>query len=140
MKKIFNKSLQRGNIDGALLLARVGIALMMLTHGIPKMIQLFSGEPIEFVSVFGLGPELSLALAVFAEVLCSILLLVGFATRLAVIPLIITMLVAVLYVHSADPFAMKEMGLQYLLVYVFLLISGAGKYSVDQLTAKKVMA
>ncbi len=120
-------------VNLALLIARVVIASLMLSHGLPKMMQLFSGEPVQFLSVMGMSPELSLGLTVFAEVICSVLILVGFATRFAVIPLIITMLVAVFYVHLDDPFAKKELGLQYLLTYVVLFFAGSGKYSVDQL-------
>ncbi|MGZ8545235.1 MAG: DoxX family protein [Flavisolibacter sp.] len=117
----------------ALLIARLVIAALMLSHGLPKMMQLFSGEPVQFLSIMGMSPTLSLGLAVFAEVICSVLVLVGFATRLAVIPLIITMLMAVFYVHLDDPFTRKELGIQYLLTYLVLFFAGSGKYSVDQL-------
>jgi putative oxidoreductase len=63
--------------------------------------------------------------------------LLGFATRLAVIPLIITMLVVVFYVHADDPFSKQEMGLHYLLTYIMLLIMGSGKYSIDNLLYRK---
>jgi putative oxidoreductase len=79
----------------------------------------------------GMSAELSLGLTIFAEVFCSLLILAGFATRLAVLPLIVTMSVAVLLIHSADPIAMKEPALQYLVVYLVLLFAGSGKYSVD---------
>src|SRR5688572_3409784 len=105
----------------------------MLSHGIPKFIMLVSGTPIQFPSVLGMSAGLSLGLTIFAEVLCSVLILAGFATRLAVLPLIITMLVAILFYHAADPFAKQEPALQYLLVYVVLLVTGSGKYSVDYL-------
>jgi putative oxidoreductase len=80
---------------------------------------------------------ISLSLTVFAEVICSLFILLGFATRLAVIPLLITMLVAVFYVHGNDPFGKQEMGLLYLLTYVMLFIMGSGKYSIDNLLYKK---
>src|SRR5689334_21967428 len=108
MKKIMSINKAAATTDIALLVARVGIAALMLTHGIPKMMMLFSGAPVQFPPVMGLSAELSLGLAVFAEVFCSILLLAGFATRLATIPLIITMLVAVLFIHGADPLAKQE--------------------------------
>ncbi len=120
-------------VDLALLIARVVISVLMLSHGLPKLMQLFSGEPVQFLPVMGLSPTFSLGLAVFAEVICSVLVLAGFGTRLAVIPLIITMLVAVFYVHLDDPFARKELGLQYLLTYVVLFFAGSGRYSIDQL-------
>ncbi len=127
------------SVDIVILLARVSIAVLMLVHGLPKLGMLFSAEPIQFPAVLGMTSELSLALTVFAEVFCSILLLVGFGTRLAAIPLIITMLVAVLYIHAADPFAKQELGIHYLLVYVLLLITGSGRYSIDYLLQPRTM-
>ncbi|MNT98536.1 hypothetical protein D3C72_2411400 [compost metagenome] len=48
------------------------------------------------------------------------------------------MIVAVFVVHAADGFDKKEMGLHYLLAYVFLLVSGPGKYSIDQMISKSL--
>ena len=135
MKKLFSADYNDSSISVGLLVLRIGIGVLMLLHGVPKMAGLFSDGPVQFPSVLGLSSELSLSLAVFAEVICSVLLLVGFGTRIATIPLIITMLVAVLYIHGNDPFAKQEMGIHYLLVYVLLLITGAGKYSLDHLLA-----
>lgn len=131
MKKLVTVNQNATGVDLALLIARLGIGAMMLTHGLPKLAMLFSGAPIQFLPFMGLSPEFSLSLAVFAEVFCSILLLIGFGTRLAVLPLITTMLVALISVHTADPFAKQEPAFHYLLVYVVLLLAGSGKYSVD---------
>lgn len=132
MKNIFSVNRSSESVDIAIFLVRIGIAILMLTHGISKT-ELFSETPVQFMDFMGLGHEISLALAIFAEVGCSILILLGLGTRIAVIPLIITMLVAVFIVHSNDPFANQEMGLHYLLVYIMLLITGSGKYSLDRL-------
>jgi putative oxidoreductase len=139
MKRLISVNKNSNATDIGLLIARLVIAALMLTHGIPKMQMLFSGEPIKFLPVMGMSAELSLALTVFAEVFCSIFLLAGFATRLVTIPLIITMLVAVLIVHGADPIAIKEPALHYLLVYVILVLMGSGKYSVDYLLQTKAV-
>jgi len=137
MKKIFSTNNNANTTDIALLIARIGIAALMLTHGLPKLGMLFSGGPVQFPPVLGMSAELSLALTVFAEVFCSILILVGFATRLATLPLIVTMLVAALMVHAADPFSVKEVAVQYLLAYVVLLFAGSGRYSIDHLLHRK---
>lgn len=137
MKKLFTTNTKSLNNDLALLLARIAIAVLMLAHGLPKMQILFSGDPIQFPPVFGMSAGLSLALAVFAEVFCSILILVGFATRLATVPLIITMLVAVFSILATDVFAKKELAVLYLAGYVVLFFAGSGKYSVDQLLQPK---
>ncbi len=128
---------QTKNVDIVLLVLRFTIAALMLTHGLPKMETLLSNEPIQFASVFGSSPALSLGLTVFAEVFCSILIMVGFGTRLAAIPLIITMAVAAFMIHGADPFGKKEMAILYLLVYVVLFIAGSGRYSLDSILNNK---
>ena len=132
MTTIINTNFKTSQVDVTLLIIRVGVAVLMLIHGIPKLQMIFTGGEIQFPAVIGLSPAVSLALAVFAEVLCSILILIGLGTRWATIPLIITMLVAVFIFHLNDPFANQELGLLYLFLYVPLLILGSGKYSVDQ--------
>lgn len=140
MKKIFIVNNQSNSSGLALLVARVGIAALMLTHGIPKLFMLLSGAPVQFPSVMGMSPELSLGLAVFAEVVGSLFILAGFATRLAAVPLIVTMVIAATVIHGADPLGVKEPSLLYLLVYSVLFIAGSGKYSVDYLFSRKAMA
>lgn len=136
IKRLFNTAIIPKNIDVVLVILRITFGVFMLAHGLPKMEKLFGDDPIQFASVFGLSQTASLALAVFSEVFCSILLIIGFGTRLATIPLIITMLVAALVIHGADPFFDKESSLHYLVVYVVLLIAGPGKYSVDHLISR----
>lgn len=122
--------------DLALLVIRLGAGGMMLTHGIPKIGRLFGEGPVKFADPFGLGPEISLGMAIFAEVICAILVMVGFKTRLATIPLILTMLTAAFYAHWNDPFGRKELPLLYICVFIGILAFGAGKYAVDHLVKK----
>ena len=118
--------------DLGLLLVRLLAGGMMLTHGIPKISRFFGEGPVKFADPFGLGPEISLGLAIFAEVGCSFLVMIGFKTRWATIPLMITMLVAIFYAHAADPFSKKELPLLFFALFVSILISGGGRYSVDR--------
>jgi putative oxidoreductase len=140
MKKIFNVSTHNTATDTALLVARIGIAVLMLTHGLPKLMMLLSGAPVQFPPLFGLSAQVSLSLAVFAEVFCSILILFGLGTRLALIPLMVTMLVAALMIHGTDPFAKQEPSLQYLLVYTVLLLTGAGRFSMDYVLQRRMLS
>jgi putative oxidoreductase len=133
LKKLLVKDSKFLNRHLALLTARMAIAALMLTHGIPKLQLLLSGQPVQFPAVFGLSPEISLGLAVFAEVFCSLLILLGLATRFATVPLIATMLVAIFSIHAADAFSTKEPAILYLVGYVVLLFAGSGRYSLDHL-------
>jgi putative oxidoreductase len=135
MKKIFRLAIKNQQLDMVLLIVRITIASFMLFHGITKLQTLFSGTTIQFPDLLGTGATASLAFAVFAEVGCSILILLGLATRLAVIPLIITMLVAAFIVLGTQGFLKQELALIYLLVYIALFFTGSGKYSLDRLIA-----
>jgi putative oxidoreductase len=104
---------------------------MMLTHGIPKLMQLLSGN-FEFGDPIGLGEPVSLILAVIGEAICPFLILIGFKTRIATIPTIITMIVAAFVVHGADPLAMKEKAFLYLIGFLSIAILGSGRYSLDR--------
>lgn len=118
--------------DLALLLLRVIFgSFMIYVHGWGKLLRLFGDDPIKFADPFGLGPTPSLALAVFAEVLCAFLIIIGAFTRLATIPLIITMLVAAFIANAGSPFSDKESALVYLCAFAAIGIAGAGWYSVD---------
>ncbi len=137
MKSLFSVKINPGTIDVLLLILRVSVAVMMLTHGWPKLNRLIAGGEIKFLDFMGLGPGASLALAVFAEVVCSIFILFGFGTRIAAIPLIITTLVIVFHAHADDPFSKKEMPVHYMVSYFILLVAGSGKYSVDKLISNR---
>jgi putative oxidoreductase len=119
--------------DFVLLVLRISAGALMLTHGWPKLLKLLAGPPYEFADVMGMGQTLTLILAVFAEFLCSVFLIFGFVTRLAVIPLIITMLIAVFQIHADDPFSKQEKGILFLVIYFALLVLGSGRYSIDKL-------
>jgi len=120
-----------------LLILRLGSAALMLTHGWPKMMKLVSGGEIKFADPFGIGVMPSLVLTVFAEVVCAVLVGIGLKTRLATIPLLITMLTAVFIVHINDPIATQEKGYLYLLIYLILLVKGGGRFSFDYLILGK---
>jgi putative oxidoreductase len=118
------------------LILRVAMGGMMLTHGWPKVEKLLAGGEIKFADPLGLGPEISLVLVVFAEFVCSMLIILGFKTKLASIPLIITMLVAAFIAHGDDPFSSKEKALMYAVAFLAIGLIGSGKYSVDYRTDK----
>ncbi|MFW7378772.1 MAG: DoxX family protein [Oligoflexus sp.] len=113
----------------AMLVLRVGLgATMFLAHGLGK---LTSFPNPDFPDPFRIGATTSMGLAVFAEVFCALLLILGLWTRLAAIPLITTMAVAFFIIHADDPLRNKELALLYLFGFVTLFFGGPGQYSVD---------
>ncbi len=115
---------------GLLLLRLTFGGLMLVGHGWGKMMKIVNGEW-GFADPLGLGMEASLVLAVFAEVICAVLIIIGLFTRFATIPLIITMLVAAFIVHANDGFSKIEFAVLYLVPYIVLLLTGPGRYSID---------
>lgn len=116
-----------------LLVLRVGMgALMLFGHGSDKLVN-FSIKAPTFADPLGLGSSFSLALAVFAEFFCSLAVALGFATRFAVVPILILLCTAAFAVHGGDPWAKKELALVYFVPYLTILFTGAGRYSLDYL-------
>ena len=124
-------------LDIALLIVRVFVGFAMISHGFPKLQQLFSSEEIKFYDFLGMGSKFTLILAVFAEFVCSIFLILGLFTRISVVFLFITMIVAGFVVHSSDGFFKREMSFLYLSIYTLFLAIGPGKYSVDSMISKR---
>ncbi len=119
------------SIDTALLVLRLGFGLLLAyNHGLGKLESFFKDSS-AFYNFMGLGPEISFALAIFAELVCALAVSVGLFTRYALIPLIITFIVAVFSVHATDSLSDKEHPMLFLLVFVALFLSGPGKYSID---------
>ena len=113
-----------------LLVLRLAVGAMMLTHGWPKLEKLLSA-PDKFPDPIGVGPEISLVLAVFAEVPCAVLVALGLFTRWAALPLLVTMAVAAFIVHGDDPFNKQEMALLYGSGTLAIMLTGPGAFSID---------
>jgi putative oxidoreductase len=125
--------------DLALLVLRVGLACLMLRHGIPKLLE-FDQRSGGFPDPLGVGHTTSLVLAIFGEVVCSSLLIPGVLVRLTAIPFCTTMAVAFFLVHADVPFGEKEMAFLYLLGGVVIWIGGGGRFSVDAWLIPKLRA
>ena len=124
------------NIHLTALILRVGFGLnIVIGHGWGKFNRLISGEEINFPDVMGLPPTLGLSLAVLAEFVACLFIILGYKTKWAAVPVIITMAVAAFVIHSGDPWfgkgGSKEMAVLYLVGFLAIFFTGSGKYSVD---------
>ncbi len=126
------------NISLFLLTARIIFGALFMSHGIQKITQ-FSELSQAFPDPLRVGSTISLILAIFGELICSLLFISGLLYRLALIPMIFTMIMAFFIIHGNDPFAARELSFVYLIIFVLLFISGPGKYSIDRLIAKKLI-
>lgn len=135
MKKLFSVSYSSWAFNLAMLVLRVGTGVLMMNHGYDKLVH-FAQYSEKFMNFLGLGSTVSLALVVFAEFFCSIFVILGLFTRLAAIPLIIDVAVAVVKGHDMKIFSDGEHAAIFFLVYVALLLVGPGRVSVDGMINK----
>ncbi|MGS2763231.1 DoxX family protein [Sinomicrobium sp. M5D2P9] len=130
--------MKKDNSSGlGLALLRICASALIMTHGFGKLQMLLNGGEIEFPDPVGVGAKTSLILAVIGEFIAPILVIIGFKTRWATIPTVITMIVAAFVVHGSDPLAKREMALLYLVIFVAIGLLGPGKFSIDGALGKK---
>lgn len=123
----------------ATVLIRLSVGLIFLSEGIQKFLYPEALGVGRFEKIGIPWPALSAPFVGFWEVTCGVLLILGLLTRLAAIPLIIDMLVAIattkipMLLHTGFWSMAHEArtDLAMLLGSVFLLLVGAGSWSVD---------
>ena len=124
--------------DLGLLVLRVAFAAALIgAHGWGKMMNLVQGGGAGFPDPFGVGGVVSLALAVFAEVVCGIALILGIGGRIPAAILAVFFLVAFFMIHGGDPFAERELAFVYLMAFVTLVLTAPGRYSSGKLVRGK---
>ena len=107
-----------------LLAVRIIFGILLMNHGIQKWSN-FQELSTAFPDPIGLGSSISLGLAIFGELVCSMGFIFGFLYRFFVI-------------HANDVFAVKELAFIYLVVFVLMYIAGPGKFSIDHFIGNKL--
>lgn len=103
---------------------------LIIGHGWPKMMA-FSQLQDQFPNPIGLGQTISLILAIIVEVFCPLFVILGIATRINSILIVILMVVAAFIVHANDPWDTKELAIMYIIPFLALAFTGSGNYSID---------
>jgi len=137
------------DLSGTIL--RLFLGLVMFPHGAQKLLGWFGGHGFTgtmnfFTDTMGI-PYIFALMAVLAESLGSVGLILGFFTRVCAFGIGVTIGVAALMVHVQNGFFMNWFGTQagegyeyHLLVVgmaLALLVTGGGRWSLDALIAKK---
>lgn len=117
-----------------LLIARLFFGAMLFRHGYEKLLN-FDTLSATFADPLGIGSQISLLLAIFAEVFCAVAFMLGFFFRFSVLPMIATMGVAFWWVHKGNV-AGGELALIYLVVFLQMLMTGPGRFSLDALLSR----
>jgi putative oxidoreductase len=135
MRKLLSTKYSAAAFNAAMLALRLASGVLMMGHGYQKLVNFKTYEP-KFMNFLGIGTTASLSLTIFAEFFCALFIIIGLFTRLAAIPLIIVMCVALFKAHNGDLFGEGEHAAMYLAAYFVLLLVGPGKISVDSMTGK----
>ncbi|EUB83210.1 DoxX family protein [Pseudomonas sp. GM30] len=117
--------------DIGLLFLRVSGGLFLLwVHGLPKLLD-FNAQLQQIEDPFHLGAHLTLCLAIFAEVLCPLLIVAGVLARLACLPILFVLLVALLVVHPQWSVAEGQFGWLLLILFATVFIAGPGRLALN---------
>lgn len=123
--------------DAGLLFARLaGAALLLWVHGLPKLLH-WQAELAHIDDPLHLGRGVTLACALFAEIVCPLLIAAGLFTRLACLPVLFLVTVSVALVHPEWATTVQgrfDGQFSWLLLIVFgtIALAGAGRWSVDR--------
>lgn len=126
----------------ARLFIRLFVGMMLLQFGIRHLVN-YSVLCNSFPTVLNMSSECSLIIMITIELVCSLLIMAGFMTRLSTLPPIFAMIAAEYYtLHDMVPF-LPVYGLDstdpgylpimFIGIYFYLLIAGPGKISLDYL-------
>lgn len=118
--------------DLGLLFLRLVCGFFLATHGWGKFIH-YGENAAKFPDPLHVTPQVSALLTIFAELFCSVFLMLGLFTRLALIPLMITMIMIIFVIHGNDPLGDREHAALFLAPFILLFLSGPGSYSLDRM-------
>jgi putative oxidoreductase len=118
--------------DVGLLFLRVSGALFLLwVHGLPKLLH-YSDQLKLIEDPFHLGAPITLLLAIFTEVLCPLLIIAGVWTRLACLPILAVLVIALLVVHPEWTLFEGQFGWLLMIIFTSILIAGPGSLRLGQ--------
>ena len=133
MKKFLTLGFIPASTDLSLFVLRVFAGFVLFAkHGIEKFSN-FSQMQQHFPDPLHMGSTASLTFSLISDGICSLLVILGFATRLASLFILINLLVVFIIMHQFS-FAKEHAELVYLFLVVFLsiFVAGPGKFSLDQ--------
>lgn len=134
-------------LDFGILIIRIIIGILMAFYGYEKLVHFQEMAASDFwannVSFLGQKGAFPLALTVFAEFFCSLLLITGLFTRLSLLPLLFCMAYIFLVIFPFSIISSGDNGMEinttffYFIIYLGLYFTGPGKYSLDYMLLKK---
>ncbi len=141
LKRFLLMSFFPRRVDCGLLALRLMAAIpLFLKHGTEKLFR-FGHMTAFFPNPLHIGVVPSLLFATLSDGICTLLIIIGLATRWAALVCFINIFVALVFVHHFAIFGPRgdhgELMLLYLAAMAMVILGGAGKYSVDRLMEGK---
>jgi putative oxidoreductase len=116
-------------------LARLVVGVVFATSGWGKVHNLEKVTAF-FTELHIPAPAFQAVFVSYVELVCGSLLLVGLASRLVAVPLIISMLVAIVTAKAEDIHGVSDLfgtvEFTYIALMVWIVISGPGRFSLDR--------
>jgi putative oxidoreductase len=128
----------RKHSEKAYFLLRVAVGVLFLYHGITKLGGM-AGTAGFFGNIGIPAPALFAWVVALTETLGGAMLILGLFTRIASIPLAITMLVAAIMVHIPKGFGNTELVMVLFFAVVLFGMMGPGKISLDARYCRKCL-
>lgn len=125
-------TISAGRADSAILFLRLFIGTLLFTQAITKSQQYLWLEQ-EYPSLWGLSGADVVSIVGVMEAVAGALLAVGLLTRLTSAVMTVVMVGAAFLLFPGQSFDQAELKVVYAGIYVFLLIAGGGRYSLDRL-------
>lgn len=117
--------------NGALLFFRILLALELFrVHGMKKF-RVENGQREHVPNPLGLPDKLNGMVATFSDIVVPFLIMLGVGTRLVVLPTIGVTAIGYFVVHRKDSLEVRDVPYMYTLCLLFILVMGAGTYSID---------
>nr|WP_315035775.1 DoxX family protein [uncultured Chryseobacterium sp.] len=121
----------------SLLIFRILLSIeLIVAHGLKK-IGVGVSEAEQVPNPLHLPEAFNSLFADAANLVFPVFVILGFFTRIAVLPILAVTLTGYFILHWNDALLVKDTPFMYSLSYLFLLLMGSGKYSVDYYIRKK---
>ena len=127
------------NFNLSLLVFRIAISMeLILVHGLKKIgVGAASSEHVP--NPLHLPDVLNHGFASAANLLFPILVILGFFTRIAVLPILAVTFTGYLVVHAHDSLLVRDVPFMYSISFLLVLFIGPGKYSIDTIIHKRIL-
>lgn len=120
------------------LFLRLFVGVMLMQFGIRQWLH-FDEAAVNFPATLGMNAEVSLAVMITIEIVCSLFIMFGFCTRMMVLPPFIAMILAEYHLLQSTAMATYDISwtqpvyipILFMGIYFFILLVGPGKISVD---------